>query len=337
MPTIQGFNRFRKHQVGKQSSIASNTTATRRLPFRGPITVEPNRTTPDVDTGSLDPLMAAFLGPRDITGTWEGKAAFNDMPYLWAGMLKGGVTPTGSVAKTWVFQAASLTADDFEYYTDEWGDDVATDSIVAGGGVIENATLSFGDDLAAWDVNADLVYARVAFGTGFTGGLSVDETPNWMYGAHTVVYMDSAPGAIGITPILDAIHGVEWTYSGNYDRKRYANGSNSGFDLAGFGRGAREIMLKLTLAKTAQTVAEAQTLDDEVVPVRYFDVKTTSTEMVTGSTPFSNSIRMPGELISREDGEIGGNSTITLTYRCKYDGTLGYAIRAAVVCELAAL
>lgn len=336
MSPIAGFTRFRKHQVGKQSSFSSNTPATRVLPYRGAITYDPQRELPDVDLGSLDPILAPFNGPAEITGTWEGNEAFNDASYLYAGAIKGGVTPTGATAKTWVFQAASLTADDFEYFTDQWGDDVNTDVINAGSGVIDSLELSFDEGLGAWEVNADTVYAR-AVTASFTGGLTADSNPTWVYGADTEVYLDSAAGSIGTTKIVDAIHGATVSINNNLDRKRFAMGSNTRFQLAGYGRGEREVEVTLVLAKTTATVAEAATLDDTPVPNRYIELKTTSPEIITGSTPYSQSIRVPARLMSREDGEIGGNSTITLTYRGFYDSTLGYAIRVVVVNTLSAL
>lgn len=334
---ITGFTRFRRHQVGKQSTFASNTPATRLLPFRGALVVDPAREDPDVDVGSLDPILAPFNGPKTITGTWEGKLAFDDAPYLWAGLIKGGVSPTGATAKTWTFQAASLTADDFEYFTDYWGDDVSSDFIIAGSGVLDSLEVGFGDDLSAYDVNASTVYARARFGTGPTGGLVIDDTPQWVYGADTEVYLDTIYSSMGSTKIVDAVHGATVNVNNNLDLKRFANGSNTRFDLAGYGRGAREIEVQLVLAKTTATVAEAATLDDEPVPERFIELKTTSPEIITGSTPYSQSIRLPARLISREDGEIGGNSTITLTYRGFYDSDLGYALRVVVVNTLAAL
>jgi hypothetical protein len=331
---IQGFIRFRRHQVGKETNFSSNTPATRRLPFRGPIVVEPNRTTPDVDTGSLDPWLPAFAGATDVTGTWDGKQAINDMPWIYGLGLKGGVTATGGPAYTYTFQAASLTADSFDYVTDEWSDDVSSDSIVAAGGVINSWTETFGEDLSAWDISAELYYAKATYGAGLTSGLSVDETPEWAYGAHTVIYMDSNPAAIGITPLLDAVHGATYAVNNNLDRKRYAEGSNSGWILQGYGRGPRELEFTVRLAKTTASVAEAQTLDDTPVPTRYFDVKTTSTELVSGTaTPHSVSRRFAAELIGRSDSEIGGNSVIELRYRGRYDSTLGYALRNVVVCS----
>jgi len=335
---IQGFIRFRRHQVGQETAFASNTPATRRLPYRGSIVVEPNRTTPDVDTGSLDPVLAAFAGATDVSASWEGKTAFDDLPYIFALGVMGGITPTGAVAKTWTFQAASLTADTFDTVTDEWSDDVASDSIVAAGGVINDWNVAFADDLSAYDISANLYYAKATLGAGLTASLEVDSTPQWVYGAHTVIHMNSVPGSIGITPIPTAVHGATFSVNNNLDRKRYADGSNVGWNLAGYGRGPREVEFVVRLAKTAQTIAEAQTLDDTPVPVRYFDIKTTSTEIIAGTAiPYSNSIRFAAELVSRSDTEVSNNSVIELTYRGKYDATLGYALRCEVINTLAAL
>ena len=130
---IQGFTRFRKHQVGLQGSFSSNTVGDPRPPLRGPIVVDPARTEPDVDVGSLDPILAAFAGAAQYTGTWEGPMAYNDAPYYWALALKGATITGGGAAKTHTIQAASLTAD-FAYITDQWGDDVVTDWIHGGRG-----------------------------------------------------------------------------------------------------------------------------------------------------------------------------------------------------------
>jgi hypothetical protein len=337
MPPFQGFIRFRRHQVGKQSSFASNTTATRRLPFRGALVVDPARTDPDVDVGSLDPVLAPFAGPLGVTGTWEGFAAFDDLPYIYSAGLKGGVTASGATAKTWTYQVASLTADDFDYFTDEWGDDVSSDFIIAGSGVIDSFELGFGDDLSAWNVQASTVYARAQIGTGPTGGLVIDDTPQWVYGADTEFYLDSAFGSIGTTKWTDTVHSATLRVNNNLDLKRFANGSNTRFQLAGYGRGAREIELEVVVAKSAAAIAERATLDDTPVPERFIELRTTSPEIITGSTPYSNSLRVSAYLISAEDGEIGGNSTITLTYRGRYDSDLGYVLRAVVVNTLASL
>lgn len=334
---IQGFTRFREHQVGAQTSISSNSAATRVLPYRGAITVDPAREQPDIDEGSLDPITAPYSGAKVVEGTWEGPLAYNDAPYVWTGLIKSGVTPTGATAKTWTIQAASLTADDFQLFSDQWGDDVTNDWINAGGGTIDSLELGFGEDLGPFQVNADLVYADANLGGGPTGGLTLDASPIWVYGADTEVYVDTAFGSIGGTKWTDTIHSASISVNNNLDRKRYANGSNTRFKLAGYGRGAREILVTLTVAKTSVAIAERATLDDDPVPARYLELKTTSPSIITGSTPYSQSVRVPARLISAEDDAIGGNSVIRFTYRAFYDASLGYAIRVVVVNTLAAL
>ena len=101
--SVVGLQRLRKHQVGVQTSFGSNAAATRVLPVRGAIEMNPNLEIPDVDTGSIDPILPPYAGAQENTGTWEGdgSVAYNDLPYYWAATLKGGVVPTGGgAAKT---------------------------------------------------------------------------------------------------------------------------------------------------------------------------------------------------------------------------------------------
>ncbi len=335
---IQGFRRFRKHQWGKQSSFSSNTSATRVLPWRGPIVVDPARENPDVDTGSLDPILAPLNGPQENTASLDITAlAYDDVPYLFAAAIKGGVSPTGSADYTWTYQAASLTADDFDYFTDQWGDDVTSDWIHGGSGVADSFELTFDEGLGVVTGSVDMVYARANLASGPTGGLTVDSTPQWVYGADAEFFLDSVYSSIGTTKLTDTVHGWTLRVSNNLDRKRFANGSNTRFQLAGYGRGEREIEVTLVVAKTTTTIAERATLDDTPVPSRYIAARFTSPEIITGAIPWSLSVRTPVRLFSVEDGEIDGNSTLTFTYRGFYDSSLGYAFRGVVVNTLSSL
>lgn len=339
MSPIAGLTRYRFHQVGKQTVLLTPVAATRALPYRGPIVINPNRTQPDVDEGSLDPIEAPFSGAKEVTSNWTGKQAYNDLPYILSPAGKSGVTGVGGgAAKTWTYTYASLTADDFEYLTDQWGDDTnATDGIQAYGGVINDYTLGFGTDLSAYDISANLYYADANMATAKTAALTVDANPTWVYGADSEVFVDTTAGGIGVTKWTDTVHSATWSWNSNLDRKRFANGSGSRFKLAGYGRGLRTIELALQVAKTSAAITEAATLDDDPVPSRYIEVRTTSNAIITGSTPYSWSRRMPARLVSRADGEIGGNTTMTLTYRAFYDTTLLYACKDVVVNSLTTL
>jgi hypothetical protein len=339
--TIQGFTRFRKHQVGKQTSILTAVPATRVLPYTGAIVINPNRTMPAVDTGSLDPILDPYLGAFDYTANWAGPGAtaYNDLPYTAAAALKAGVTPTNAGgAYTWTFQAASLTADNFEYLTDEWGDDQnATDGLQGIGGVINDFSLGFNESIGAWDYNSNLVFANVAQATARTAGLSLDQNPTWLYGGDTTLYLDSNGAGIGSTPMLDDVHSMTWTVNNNLDKKRFANGSNSMTKLAGYGRGNRTVEVKIVRAKSTSSMAERNTLNANPVPNRYFVSQTTSTTNIVGSTKYQNTIYLPLRLMAVADGAIGNNSTIEFTYSGFYDSTLAYAIKWVTICGLSAL
>lgn len=339
MSPIQGFTRLRYSQIGKQTVIGTSVAATRRLPWRGTVSYNPNRTDPDVDVGSLDPVIIPYAMAPETTWGPTGMLTFDDLPYRLAAGLKGGVTAAGGAAPyTWTYQLASLTADAFDYFTVETGDDThAADGIEGFGGVADSLEEEMTEDLGPWSFSDAWLFANADLATDNTAGLTVDETPAFVFGADTVIYMDSNALAIGITPLVDAVHGATIRVTNNLDQKRFANGSNIRFDLAGYGRGAREIELVLTVAKTAATMAEAATLDDDPVPERFFAVKTISTEIAGGVTPYQYDRRGCFTLRSREEGEIGGNATIVLTYLAKYNSVLQYAYKATVINALGAL
>ena len=329
-----GLVRLRANQIGVQSAFGTAVPATRRVPWRGLVTYDPSRTDPDVDTGSIDPVLKPVGSVPVIELAATGPLIYNDLPYRLNAGLKGGVTPTGGGAtKTWTYTLASLTADPFQFFTVESGDDQsATDGIQAYGGVIDSFSETMGEDLGVIEFSDTWVFGAANLATDRTGALSVDTSPTFVMGDETFITIDSAAGSIGATPVTDALHAATLTVSNNLDRKRFANGSNSRRKLAGYGRGARVIELVLTFAKTAATMAEENTLDDDPVPNRYIQLTTNSI-----TSPYVYQRGGAFRLFSVADGEIGGNATKVLTYRSFYDATLGYAFKAVITNTLAAL
>jgi hypothetical protein len=331
--TTPGNTRFRKHQIAKQTALLTAIPATYVEPYRGPIVFNPNQTEPDVDVGSLDPVLTPYRGAQEVSCTKTGPLAYGPLPIRLAAGLKGGVT-----SSPWTFQVASLTADGFEVFVDEWGDDTSDaattpnlDGILAFGGVIDMLEETMPEDLGPWTVSDQWIYAGATFGNR-TAGLTPDAAPVWCFGADTQFFMDTTAGGIGGTVLTNTVHGAKISINNALDKKRYANGNSTRFNLSGYGRGPRVIEVALTVAKTAAMIAERATLDDSAVPNRFLAI--TSTSLVA-----SNSYDRRGafRLFSASDGEQGSNSTMTLTYRAYYDATLGYAFRAAAVCALATL
>ena len=339
----QGFTRFRKIQVGKQSVINTAVPATRVLPYRSAIVLNPNRTDPDVDVGSLDPVIAPYATAQDVTMSGAaGPLTFNDLAVRLSAGVKGGVSPTGSAAAgyTWTYTAASLTADSFDYYSVETGDDTSDSGgsgILGFGGVINQFAQTMPEDLGPWTVSDDWVFSGATYGNR-TGSLSVDSNPSFAFGADTSFYLNTTAGSIGATQITDAVRGASLTINNNLDLKRYANGSNTRFNLGGYGRGPRTIELTLTVEKTAAMIAEAITLDDTPVPNRYIKVSINSTENAgSGGTKAKAEFFLPVRLISVTEGEIGGNTNYQFTYHGFYDSTLTYAFKSVVINSLSAL
>jgi hypothetical protein len=363
VPIAGGQTRYRRILVGYQGSnfaahYATAVAATRQVPWSGVPDVNPNWTFPEVDTGTLGDAVMPYRVRGDFTHPTTGQLTYNDFPVIGNGALKSNNAPTGGgTAKTWTFQPAETgSPDPLGFILMQQGDDVGdpagespADWFQELGGLIETVTLTGPDDMgplqhsATWrfgKVNSTGSTANPVSGTVPTAGLSVDSTTNYIYLADCELFIDDAFSGIGTTKIADALHSLDMTITNEFDLKSFANGSNTRFQIHAIGRGKQTIDLSLQFAKTSQTVGTGSEADDwyaaTAVP-RFVELRFTSPEIITGSTPFSLSLRMPVVWLTRSDGEIGGNTTVTLTGRAFYDANLGYRIRAVDVCELTAL
>jgi len=341
---IQGMTRFRKWQFGKQSSLGTGVAATRRIPFRGTLDVNPNWTDQDeVDVGSIDPVLPAYRTQTDVTASLTATLDFHHIPMLLSAGLIGDVSGSavGGGAYTWTHTGVSLTATELEYFTTEWADDVDADGYDAIDGIVESLEFSFDDDLGPWNVSADWRFGSVDHGVTPTAALNVASNLPLLFGADTELYIDDTSGAIGSTKITDALHSATIRIDNEIDVKRFANGSNSRFQVDGYGLSGREIMASFTFAKTDAIIGA---LDSEVTdwlnadPVnRYVKVLVQSTQEAETGTPYSWDLRLSGTWRTRDDGELGGNSTVTLEMKGRYDAALTYPIRSVVTNTLAAL
>lgn len=360
MPIAGGFVRFRKIQIGYQGSnfsahYSTKATATRVMPWRGVPDINRNATFPDVDTGTLHKSVLPYYVRGDFTLPTTGPLTYDDAPVLWNATLEANNAPTGGgAAKTWVFQPASTgSPEPLGFFTFEQGDDVGdpapetpSDWFQLVGGLVETVTLTGPDNMgplehsATWRFGKALSTGSTDYpvtGTVPTAGLSVDSTPSYIELGDCELFINDSAASIGTTKISDALHSMELTITNNYDLKSFANGSNTKYQIHSIGRGEQEITLALQFAKTSDTVGTGSEADDwfSSDPVkRFVELRFTRNEIITGSTPYSMSIKLPMVYTTRTDGEIGGNTTVTLTGTGLYDATLGYAINATVVCAL---
>ncbi len=335
---IAGATRQRFLQLGIQTLLNTPVTPTRRVPWRGLIDYNPGVEDPDVDVGSIDPVLAPYATTPTVGLPATGPLDFDSAAIRLSAALKGGVSPTGGgTAKTWTYQVASLTSDPFDVYTFEQADDTeATDTTIAFGGVINTFEESSPEDGKTWTISDQWVFSGATLGQNGTNGLVIDASPEWVFGTDTAYFMDATAGSIGITPWAD-IHSATIRINNNLDLKRFQNGSNTRFQLGGYGRGPRQIELVITASKNATAIAERATFDDSPRPNRFFKVSTTSTELAQAANPFRYDRLGAFRLFEVADVEVGNNAAIQFTYRAYYDATLGYAYRAVLVNTLTAL
>lgn len=351
MAVIQGQTRLRKHQFGRQSAWGNAEPATRAYPFDGVPSVNLNWTDPEGDFGSLFPIVAPFRGPEDLTASLNAPVVnYNDLPLMMSGMWGNDESPTGAQAKTWVWTPSALSADDSDLYTYQFGDDVLTDWYQLTNGRLTQLQFSSADDGGPISATMAWLFSKMAStgstdspvdGTVPTPNLDVDPNGVIVYAKDMSLFIDSTPGNIGNTQIVDALHSFQMTITAEIDQKRFINGTQD-FEASGWGVASFLVETQLTFAKTDDTVGTGSESDawmsDSAVN-RFVRLSAESTENADDSpvTPYSWVTDLPMRYYTREEGEIGGNSTVVLTGRTFLEtATLDHAFETTVVNTLAA-
>lgn len=352
MPILGGFTRFREHQWGYQGSnssvIFTPAAAVRSMPLSGTPDVNRNATFSEDDQGSVDPITAPFYGALDITESLTGRVDYDSLPWYISAGVKSGTTPTGGgSAKTWTQQADSLTRPIAGYITEEFGDDVTRDWYQFLGGVAESLEISGeGNDALTVDLGMRFAGFKSTGSTSYpvtgtvpTAGLTVASDPPRVFLADGELFLNDTAAAIGTTKISDALTAFTFSVNNTIDQKFAANGSNTRFQPFDLPISGREITLRLQFHKTADTVGTGSESDDWMssTPVkRFVELRfTRPAPFITGTTPYSWSLRVPLYYTTREEVDANGNTNIALTGRVVYDATLAYAIRSVTVNSLA--
>ena len=344
--------RLLKHQFGEQSALGTAVPATRAIPFTGVPNIDLAYQEATGDFGSIDEVAPPFRQAPDLTAPLNlEQLDYDTIPLIMQGLIKGGVTASGAgAAKTWTHQAASLTADDFGIFTYQHGAAGETDywdQLIDG--TLESAQFTLPDTLGPLSVATNWRFGdfgltdstdKPVSGTVPTTGLTVDTDPKRVFLADAELFIDDAYTGIGGTKISDALLSGSLNITQEVDQKRTANGSNSRFALSGYARGPRTIELELQYEPVSGVVGTGSEVDDwsdDSVISRFVELRFTSPEFVTGSTPYSWSVRMPLRYRTRTRTSRNNNVTVTLMGRAYYDDDLGYAFRSVAVNALASL
>ncbi len=351
MSPLVGYSRFRKHQFGKQSVVNTAVAATRRVGWRGVPDIDPQWTDQEeVDTGSIDPTLPAYRTWLNVALPFTiNPLTFDDIPLIMAAGLRGGVSGSagGGGSYTWAHESLSLSPTTLDLFTDEFSDDATlTDSALEDGmqlygGIVESFDLGFDEELGPLTGSANWRFSGVNPHVTPTTGLQVSSNLPQVFGADSAVYVDDTSGGIGGTLISNALHGFTLSIENEVDRKQFANGSNSRFQVNGWGLAGRTITATFRFAKTAAIV---QALDSETVDwlnatptERYVKLLTQSTQEAESGVPYSWDQRFSGTWRTRSEAEVGGNDIVELEMKGRYDAGLAYAYRSSVVNTLAAL
>jgi hypothetical protein len=232
---IAGAVRFRKWAFSAaQSAHGTPATPAGAFPWRGTPTVNPNWTDLDYDTGSIDPVSLPFRTALDTTATTAGPLDYNSLPIVMNGGVRGGVTPTGGgAAKTWTNQALSLTATTLDEFSAQWGDDYNTDSYRLSDGIVEVIDITFPDNLGPAQISTNWYFGTTNQMVTPVANLTVSSNLPLVFGADTALFIDNAYTGIGGTQISDSLHSAHITITNTIDKKRFMNGSNSRFAVAG--------------------------------------------------------------------------------------------------------
>ncbi len=331
---IQGFTRARKHQLSRQAVFGTVVPATRAYPKSGVPSVNLGWTDPDVDTGSIVPTVAPTRGASDLTFPATDPAlAYNNAVALMCAMFGGAVSPssTAGTGRVWSHKPSAVSPlDEPDVFTYEWGDDVLSDWFQFGDGILESLTLTGPEGLGPITTSESWRLASVAStgstdspvsGTVPTPDLAVDVNPAYIYLKDMGLYIADNVAGLGAGLIDNALHNFVMTITKVVDQKRFANADQS-FDIDAYGVTGFNIDLALTLAKTDDTVGTGSEADawfsDDAVD-RYARLAFTGLTFVGGSTPYSWVMEMPLRYYTRDDGESGGNTTVTLTGHAFYD------------------
>jgi hypothetical protein len=122
------------------------------------------------------------------------------------------------------------------------------------------------------------------------------------------------------------------------DIKSFANGSNTAFNVAGYGRGLRTNQTTFTFAKSTSAIAEIANWLNRNPKERFLSVKTVSPNIVTGVIQYAHELRFAGFWFTQSNGTYGtSNTTNQLVCQGFVDQTLAYDFSAIVTCGLGSL
>lgn len=323
--SLAGFVKQRRHQFGRQSSFGTAVAAKRAYAFKGVPSVDPQWTDPDVDTGSIDPVVAPYRAEGEFTAPLTCPVLhYNDLPLMLSGFFGGNVAATGGTAKTRLYAPASTTVDPEDPMTYEFGDDVVTDWLQMRDGKLTSLEFT-AEGKGPVAAAMQWLFAAVR-GSGFTDypdsptvptDLAIEPNEAVVYGKDIALYIASDPYDLNYSgaKVADALHRFTLRLTVEVDKKNFLDGDQS-FDLDAIATASRLIELECTFAKTPDIVglgSESDAWFSKSAVDRYVRLYAESEEDADVGVPNSWDQSFPLRYRTRTESEVGGNSVVVLT------------------------
>ena len=190
------------------------------------------------------------------------------------------------------------------------------------------------------DASGNLTFSATWIGHGaepvtFTAGLSVPAVEDIPF-ALGKVFIDNEVGSYGTTQVANRLIGFEFTFNSGLKPRRPANGS---LDYVRVVRTAPEVTLNLTFDHEADTHAEKTKWRNG--EARLIRVMWEGSALSAAGPSYSKKtfiIDLPGKWEKFDAlGEDDGVTTVSGTFRSRYNATVGDAGKVIVVNEVSAL
>jgi hypothetical protein len=313
-------------QIGLETVMGQPIAASKKLSSVG-FQFSPS---PDIQifrpSGSKYPSVAA-LNREWTEMDLDGAITYTEIVYLLAGILEK-VTPSGTTAKTWAFTPSSSAADTIATYTIEQGS--ATRAHRTAYVLINDLTLTFS--------RTEATISGSAIGTALEDPHTLTATPTEIAlvpvtGPQVQVFLaDTAAGLDAASPLTGAVS-VEWAMSNRFGPAWFLNGENEY---------SQHVELEPTLEVTLMQEADAEGM--ALLPI----MRTGATKFlrieaigaVIGAGPDTYSLQIDTACKVTDVGDFSdqdGVYAIEYTMQGFHDTTAGFATRATVVNEIAAL
>lgn len=300
-------------QIGKQVTAGTPVAATRRMYFRNSDSRLSYTRTPTVHryaTGTRQNARSQTLGSSEVGGTLVQVLSASEIVELLLMGIKGGVTPTGTTNKTWVFTPGEA----LDMATVEWHD---------GARVWQAAETVVNTLQIAGDVKSETIVTAGLIGGGWAdlGGLTAalpERLPEEIQGWETKLFVDTMGGTPGTTQLLGTLINWNVAIDNMITRKYHAQCTQDATNVA---LGEFGVTATLTFeAAPSTTKTEFDNWDGQINRLVRLDFGCDADTFITVDVPGAWSAVDLG-------GEDEGTRVYELSFQGLYDVTNAYGLQ----------